>query len=233
MLDDGLTPTGNPLKRKKKKHNIEEVVTNRRRAAAAVGPGNSSNLASARAQMGLAPSQSRRKIIRAVQPAMPYRAPIRTQPRREVTVPPITHPFLTGLAKVISPIMGMNPADYSSSFGPRVHPIHGGRSNPTGIDISSPSGTTVYAPSNAVVEAVRGNAGAYGNQVILGHGREKETMYGHLSGFYPGLKPGTKVEAGDPIGYVGSTGYSTGPHLHWETWVNGSPVNPMTFLGGN
>ncbi len=124
----------------------------------------------------------------------------------------------------------MDPANFTSSFGPRVHPVHGGASNHTGIDMAAAGGTPILASSDGVVTSA-GDAGAYGNQVILDHGSAKSTMYGHMQGF--NVEPGQTVKKGDVIGYVGTTGLSTGNHLHWETWENGTPVNPMTFLGGS
>lgn len=162
----------------------------------------------------------------------PGGGPSRTGMRPQMTRQMGAHPFLRGLNRVISPIVGIDPSSYTSSFGPRRHPVHGGYSNHTGIDLSSPMGTPIVAPANAVLARLRAGDSVYGNQIILGHGNEQETMYGHLASFAPGLKPGSKVRRGDVIGYVGSTGLSTGPHLHWETWNGGQPTNPLTFLGG-
>jgi murein DD-endopeptidase MepM/ murein hydrolase activator NlpD len=127
----------------------------------------------------------------------------------------------------------MNPAEYTSSYGPRIHPITGRSSFHTGLDISSPQGTPVVAPANAVLARMVSGDSIYGNELVLAHNRTLDTMYGHMSAFAKGLQPGMKIRAGQVIGYVGSTGLSTGPHLHWETWNNGQPVNPVTFVGGS
>jgi murein DD-endopeptidase MepM/ murein hydrolase activator NlpD len=126
----------------------------------------------------------------------------------------------------------MDPRSFTDTYGPRIHPITGRSSFHTGIDISASAGTPVIAPSNAVLADLNPGDSIYGNQLILAHNKNVETMYGHLNSYAPGLKPGMKIRAGDLIGYVGSTGLSTGPHLHWETWRDGNPVNPVSFLGG-
>src|SRR5688500_5272304 len=115
----------------------------------------------------------------------------------------------------------------SSDFGGRTHPISGKHSNHTGVDWAAPSGTPIYAPADASVRAATWNK-VYGNQTILDLGGGYSTMFGHQSGFT--VKPGQQVKAGQLIGYVGSTGWSTGPHLHFETWINNKPVNPLSWF---
>ncbi len=168
-------------------------------------------------------SSASRKPIRTTTTQGPVRPPTRT---------PTAHSFLRGLRGIVTPIEGMDPRDFSSSYGPRIHPISHRNSFHTGIDISSPLGTPVLAPANAVVGSLATGDSIYGNQVVLAHNRRVDSMYGHLSRIAEGLEPGMKVRQGDIIGYVGGTGYSDGPHLHWETWRDGEYVNPMTFLGG-
>lgn len=129
-----------------------------------------------------------------------------------------------GLMSAQYPVHG---ARLSSNFGPRVHPVSGGYSNHTGIDFAIGGGSPVYAPVGGIVDRSAWD-NVYGNQIIMEHGRHQQTMYGHLDKSI--VKPGQRVNQGDVIGYVGSTGLSTGPHLHWETWINGRPVNPMKFL---
>ncbi|MGL4575386.1 MAG: peptidoglycan DD-metalloendopeptidase family protein [Burkholderiaceae bacterium] len=115
----------------------------------------------------------------------------------------------------------------SSGFGTRNHPIFGYTRQHTGIDFAAPHGTRIMAASDGVVQFAGVQRG-YGNVVILEHQGRVETLYAHMSGFAPGIKPGAKVAQGDIIGYVGSTGWSTGPHLHYEYHVNDVPVNPAT-----
>ena len=116
----------------------------------------------------------------------------------------------------------------SSPYGIRIHPVLKTVRMHTGIDYVAPQGTKVLAPSDGVVR-FRGWKGGYGNAVILAHGNGLETLYGHLSAFISGVEEGTSVQAGDVIGLVGSTGRSTGPHLHYEVRIDGQHVNPATI----
>ncbi len=112
--------------------------------------------------------------------------------------------------------------------GPRVHPIYGYRSCHTGVDISAPSGTAIKsAGAGTVISTTSG--GPYGINTLISHGGGLVTMYAHQSRF--GVKKGDVVSQGQTIGYVGSTGYSTGPHLHFEVHVNGVPWEPMGWFG--
>ena len=113
----------------------------------------------------------------------------------------------------------------SSPFGVRVHPILGYLRMHTGIDYAAPAGTPIHAPSDGIVE-FRGPKGGYGNTVILRHSDSMQTLYGHMSAFSANAAPGQRVRAGDIIGFIGTTGRSTGPHLHYEVRLNGVPVNP-------
>jgi murein DD-endopeptidase MepM/ murein hydrolase activator NlpD len=109
----------------------------------------------------------------------------------------------------------------------RWHPIlHRMRAH-MGTDYAAPIGTPVHASGNGHVEFI-GRKGGYGNVVVLRHGAQYETVYGHLSRFQKGLRVGSPVEQGQVIAYVGMTGLATGPHLHYEFRVNGLPVNPET-----
>lgn len=116
---------------------------------------------------------------------------------------------------------------FSSGYGYRVHPISGVRKMHTGQDIAAPYGTRIRAAGPGVVIST-GWRGGYGNTVIIDHGGGVSTLYGHCSRVF--AKSGQKVSAGTPIAAVGSTGYSTGPHLHFEVRVNGRPVNPRSYL---
>jgi len=134
-----------------------------------------------------------------------------------------------GLYGAVSPIQGFNFETDRDSFGYSVDPIHGGMRNHTGEDMSVPAGTPIIAPVGGTVSTATPNGGAYGNQVVLDHGSGEESMYAHMSSMT--VKPGDKVKKGDIIGYVGSTGRSTGPHLHWETWKDGKVLDPNTLFG--
>ena len=115
----------------------------------------------------------------------------------------------------------------SSPYGIRIHPVlHTVRMH-TGIDYAAPTGTRILAPSDGVVN-FRGTKGGYGYAVMIDHGNGLETLYGHMSAFVEGVNVGTHVRAGQVIGLVGSTGRSTGPHLHYEVRINGQHVNPAS-----
>lgn len=126
---------------------------------------------------------------------------------------------------MVSPVKGIN---VTSNYGPRIHPIHGGHSNHTGVDFSGSRGDPIRAVSSGRVKKAKWDD-VYGNQIVIGHGKRRATMYGHLNKSL--VKPGQRVRRGQIIGYMGSTGWSTGDHLHFETWLRGNPVNPMRFLG--
>ncbi len=114
----------------------------------------------------------------------------------------------------------------SSRFGARYHPIlHMWRAH-EGVDFSAAYGTPVRATADGIVARVGREDGGYGNLIEVRHPNGIRTRYGHLSGFARGLRPGESVAQGETIGYVGSTGLSTGPHLHYEFLVNGRPTNP-------
>jgi murein DD-endopeptidase MepM/ murein hydrolase activator NlpD len=115
----------------------------------------------------------------------------------------------------------------TSGFGMRVHPVLGGLRGHKGIDMAAPTGTPVYAPADGVVAKAEW-FGAYGNFIAIGHGSELETRYGHLSRM--AVSAGQRVRKGDLIGYVGSTGRSTGPHLHYEVRIAGEAVDPLPYM---
>jgi len=113
-----------------------------------------------------------------------------------------------------------------SGFGGRRHPILGVSRMHTGVDWAAPRGTPILAAGNGVVEKA-GWAGGYGRQTIIRHANGYETSYNHQSAFAQGIKPGVRVRQGQVIGYVGNTGLSTGPHLHYEVIVNDRKVDPL------
>lgn len=118
-------------------------------------------------------------------------------------------------------------ARLSSGFGYRKHPVLGYRKKHKGLDFAAPSGTPIYAAGDGVIE-IMGRKGAYGNYVRIRHNHGLKTAYAHLKGFKRGLSSGKRVKQGQVIGYVGTTGRSTGPHLHYEVLMNGTQVNPRT-----
>ena len=119
-------------------------------------------------------------------------------------------------------------ARISSPFGKRKHPIKKRWIIHWGVDYAAPKGTKIFAGGDGVIQIAKYNGG-YGNYIKIRHNSEYSTAYGHMWKFAKGIKPGVRVKQGQVIGYVGSTGLSTGPHLHYEVIRNGKRVNPTTI----
>jgi murein DD-endopeptidase MepM/ murein hydrolase activator NlpD len=115
----------------------------------------------------------------------------------------------------------------SENFGKRIDPFTGQPDFHPGLDISTPVGTKVMAPADGVV-VFCGQKNGYGNALVVDHGYGIVTRYGHLAGF--NVKPGQRVRRGDVIAFVGNTGRSTAPHLHYEVWVDDQAQNPIHFI---
>ncbi|MCM1319222.1 MAG: M23 family metallopeptidase [Muribaculaceae bacterium] len=128
----------------------------------------------------------------------------------------------------IPAVLPINIKDYtmSSGYGHRVDPVYGGTAFHAGLDFAAPTGTPVYATADGVVEAAT-RAGGYGNKIDISHGYNYLTRYAHLSKI--DVSPGQQVKRGDKIGEVGSTGKSTGPHLHYEVRFKNEPQNPVNY----
>ena len=122
----------------------------------------------------------------------------------------------------------INGARLSSSFGMRKHPIDGFNKMHRGTDFAAPMGTPIMASGNGVVKKA-GWCGGGGNCVVIKHNSTYQTVYAHMSKFAKGIRKGTRVKQGQTIGYVGSTGKSTGPHLHYEVIINGKRINSQTL----
>lgn len=119
----------------------------------------------------------------------------------------------------------------SSRQGPRIHPITGEYKNHGGVDIGASYGTAIYAAdSGKVIDSCDGWNGGWGNYVMINHGNGMQTLYAHMSS--RAVSAGQTVSRGQVIGYVGSTGMSTGPHLHFEMYVGGAKVNPQAYYSG-
>ena len=118
-------------------------------------------------------------------------------------------------------------ARLTSRFGKRKHPILGYTKMHRGADFGAPSGTPIMAAGNGIVEHA-GRNGAYGNYVRIRHTSEYKTAYAHMKGFAKKVRKGSRVKQGQIIGYVGTTGRSTGPHLHYEVHKNGRQINPLS-----
>jgi murein DD-endopeptidase MepM/ murein hydrolase activator NlpD len=123
----------------------------------------------------------------------------------------------------IAPVRGI----LTDGFGGRSDPFTGESGNHNAIDISSAVGQPVRAPADGIVVKAEW-ANGYGNVIYISHGYGYSTRYGHLSAY--AAKPGQHVKRGDIIAYVGSTGRSTGPHLHYEVRLNNNPVNPLEYI---
>ena len=116
---------------------------------------------------------------------------------------------------------------FTSAFGVRSDPFRGYAAMHAGVDLASPTGTPIYATADGIVDRAEW-FGGYGNMVEIDHGKGIATRYGHMSRI--SAHPGERIKRGELIGYVGSTGRSTGSHLHYEVRIDGHAVNPIPFL---
>lgn len=151
--------------------------------------------------------------------------------------PVLASPVLGTSTAIVAPTrvsipsrMPVEGASLTSSFGMRWHPVLGGRRAHKGVDLAEPTGTPVHATADGVVSRADWFSG-YGLYVSLEHGGNIETRYGHMSRL--NVAAGQTVHKGDVIGYVGSTGRSTGPHLHYEVRIAGTAVSPIPYMQGD
>ena len=126
--------------------------------------------------------------------------------------------------------MPVSGAALTSGYGMRIHPVLGGRRAHKGVDLAQPTGTPVYATADGVISKAEWFS-SYGLFISVEHGGNIQTRYGHLSRL--NVAAGQTVHKGDLIGYVGSTGRSTGPHLHYEVRIAGVAVNPVPYMQGS
>jgi len=127
----------------------------------------------------------------------------------------------------IMPISNNDLTRTASGWGWRIHPIYKIRKFHYGMDFTAPTGTEIYVTGDGVVERVETSLRGYGKNIVIDHGFGYKTLYAHLSGF--NVRKGQKVKRGDVIGFVGSTGTSTAPHLHYEVYKNNQKVNPVHY----
>ena len=127
----------------------------------------------------------------------------------------------------IQPVQNDDLKRTASGYGMRMHPIYKIRKMHTGMDFSAPEGTPIFATGNARVKKVRKSRRGYGYHIVLDHGFSYETLYAHMSKI--SVFRGQRVKRGEIIGYVGNTGASTAPHLHYEVWKNSGHVNPIYY----
>ena len=131
----------------------------------------------------------------------------------------------------IQPVRNENLKRMVSGFGYRTDPFTKARKMHEGMDFTAKTGTPIYATGDGVVERADNTASGFGNHIVIRHGFGYETLYAHLSRYK--CRTGQRIKRGDIIGYVGSTGRSEGPHLHYEVHKNGKIVNPLNFYYGN
>ena len=128
----------------------------------------------------------------------------------------------------IQPVSNKKLDRIASGFGYRIHPIYKTAKMHTGIDFTAAQGTEIYATGDGIVAEADASMRGYGNCVVINHGYGYKTLYGHM--LRSKVRPGQKVKRGEVIGYVGSTGTSTGPHLHYEVRRGNNPINPINFF---
>ena len=157
--------------------------------------------------------------------------------RRKIYVQSVSYDELIDLATnkekmvaaipAIQPISSKDLTRTASGWGYRIHPIYKIRKFHYGMDFTAPTGTEIYATGDGTIDLVKSSRRGYGNKIVVNHGFGYKTLYAHLSGF--NVKVGQKVKRGDVIGYVGNTGLSTAPHLHYEVHLNKKKVNPINY----
>ncbi len=128
----------------------------------------------------------------------------------------------------IQPVSNEKLTRIASGFTYRIHPIYKIKHFHTGIDFTAPRGTDIYATGDGVVKSVESKNRGYGKHIVIDHGYGYETLYAHMSGF--NVREGQKIKRGEVIGFVGSTGTSTAPHLHYEVIKDNEKINPINFF---
>jgi murein DD-endopeptidase MepM/ murein hydrolase activator NlpD len=136
----------------------------------------------------------------------------------------------TKLASIpaIQPVSNKQLNRIASGYGMRIDPVYGTPKMHKGLDFTAPQGTPIYATGNGVVKVAGASSGGYGNHVVINHGYGYETLYGHMVKIK--ARAGQRIKRGEVIGWVGSTGKSTGPHCHYEVHINGNEVDPVYFF---
>ncbi len=135
--------------------------------------------------------------------------------------------MLASIPAILPVSLKGNKVSRTSGYGYRIHPIYKTSKLHTGIDFAGPTGTPIYATGNGKVVKADYNSG-YGKHVVIDHGYSYKTHYAHMSAYT--VKVGQEVKRGDLIGFIGSTGQSTGPHCHYEVLKNDVPVNPINYF---
>jgi murein DD-endopeptidase MepM/ murein hydrolase activator NlpD len=128
----------------------------------------------------------------------------------------------------IQPVSDKDLTRIASGFGTRIDPVYKVPKFHAGLDFTAPIGTPIYATADGIITDAGYNSGGYGNRVVIDHGFGYETLYGHM--YRIKAREGQRIKRGEVIGYVGSTGKSTGPHCHYEVHRNGTPVDPVYYF---
>ncbi len=128
----------------------------------------------------------------------------------------------------IQPVSNKQLDHIASGFGMRIDPVYGTPKMHKGLDFTAPQGTPIYATGNGIVTTANGLNGGFGNHVVINHGYGYESLYGHMVRIK--VHQGQRIKRGEVIGWVGSTGKSTGPHCHYEVHINGQEVDPVYFF---
>jgi murein DD-endopeptidase MepM/ murein hydrolase activator NlpD len=158
-------------------------------------------------------------------PALAAVAEAASEANRSIVARPTASRHMSGVS--IPSLMPVANIRLTSSFGMRDHPISGRRRAHKGIDLAAPTGTPIHASADGIISKAKW-FGGYGLFVSIEHGGKIQTRYGHMSRL--NVAEGQRVAKGDVIGFVGTTGRSTGPHLHYEVRINGEAVNPVPYL---
>jgi murein DD-endopeptidase MepM/ murein hydrolase activator NlpD len=135
---------------------------------------------------------------------------------------------LLACTPAIQPVSNKDLSRIASGFGYRIDPVYKTTKFHAGLDFAAPQGTPIYATANGTVVTAGNTGNGYGNHVVINNGYGYETLFGHM--FRVKVRPGQKVKRGEVIGWVGSTGKSTGPHCHYEVHRNGEPVDPVYYF---
>jgi murein DD-endopeptidase MepM/ murein hydrolase activator NlpD len=128
----------------------------------------------------------------------------------------------------IQPVSNKQLNRIASGYGMRIDPVYGTPKMHKGLDFTAPQGTPIYATGNGVVKVAGSTGNGFGNHVVINHGYGYETLYGHM--YRIKARQGQRIKRGEVIGWVGSTGKSTGPHCHYEVHINGREVDPVYFF---
>ena len=195
-------------------------------AVSKVRPANDDLLAEGRRLASRAKSATTQAIGRPLMHPMNYAMPSIPRPAQSLVPETARRTPMTTMQYAATLRAPLGNLRVSSNYGMRMHPLAMRELFHHGIDYAAPAGTPIRAAQDGQILEMRGSKG-YGFVARMQHGYGVETVYGHMLKFMPGLKKGSVVRRGDIIGFVGSTGRSTGPHLHFEVIANGKQVNPM------